>query len=86
MARFLSLARSKPRLCSANHKAGYFSNMPSNWLSIDWDYSEQETENGPFPLFHEEGFAFIFKTVKWAQVEYTIENSLIIQRVPYHLY
>ena len=34
-------------LCSANHKAGYFSNMACDWRSIDWAYSEQETENGP---------------------------------------
>ena len=46
-ARFLSLARSKLRLCSANHRAGYFSNLACDWLSIVWAYSEQETENGP---------------------------------------
>ena len=50
-ARFLSLARSKLRLCSANHWAGYFSNLPSDWLSIVWAYSEQETENGPWSSF-----------------------------------
>ena len=44
---FLSLARSKLRLCSANHRAGYFSNLACDWLSIVWAYSEQETENGP---------------------------------------
>ena len=46
-ARFLSLARSKLRLCSAYHRAGYFSNLACDWLSIVWAYSEQETENGP---------------------------------------
>ena len=46
-ARFLSLAWSKLRLCSANHRAGYFSNLACDWLSIVWAYSEQETENGP---------------------------------------
>ena len=46
-ARFLSLARSKLRLCSANHRAGYVSNLACDWLSIVWTYSEQETENGP---------------------------------------
>ena len=46
-ARFLSLARSKLRLCLANHRAGYFSNLACDWLSIVWAYSEQETENGP---------------------------------------
>ena len=46
-ARFLSLTRSKLRLCSANHRAGYFSNLACDWLSIVWAYSKQETENGP---------------------------------------
>ena len=48
---FLSLARSKLRLCSANHGAGYFSNLTCDWLSIVWAYSEQETENGPWIQF-----------------------------------
>ena len=39
--------RSKLRLCSANHRAGYFSNLPCDWQSTAWAYSEQETENGP---------------------------------------
>ena len=46
-ARFLSLTRSKLRLCSANHRAGYVSNLACDWLSIVWANSEQETENGP---------------------------------------
>ena len=46
-ARFLSPARSKLRLCSANHRAGYFSNLACDWWSIVWAYSEQGTENGP---------------------------------------
>ena len=46
-ARFLSLTRSKLRLCSANHRPGYFSNLACDWLSIVWAYSEQETEIGP---------------------------------------
>ena len=49
-ARFLPLARSKLRLCSANHRAGYFSNLACDWLSIVWAYSEQETENWPRPV------------------------------------
>ena len=44
---FLSLAQSKLRLWSANHRAGYFSNLACDWLSIVWAYSELETENGP---------------------------------------
>ena len=39
--RFLSLARSKLRLCSANHRPGYWSNLPCDWLSTAWAYSEQ---------------------------------------------
>ena len=39
-ARFLSLTRSKLRLCSANHRAGYFSNRACGWVSIVWAYSE----------------------------------------------
>ena len=46
-ARFLSPARSKLRLCLANHRAGYFSNLACDWLSTVWAYSEQETENRP---------------------------------------
>ena len=46
-ARFLSLARGKLRLCSANHRPGYWSNLPCDWPSTAWAYSEQETENGP---------------------------------------
>ena len=50
-ARFLSLAWSKLRLCSANHRPGYWSNLPCDWPSTAWAYSEQETENGPWALF-----------------------------------
>ena len=41
-----SLVRSKLRLCSANHRTGYFSNLACDWLSIVWAYSEEETKNG----------------------------------------
>ena len=44
---FLSLARSKLRLCSASHRPGYWSNLPCDWPSAAWAYSEQETENRP---------------------------------------
>ena len=47
-AHFLSFTQSELRLCSANHRAGYFSNLACDWLSIVWAYSEQETENGPW--------------------------------------
>ena len=45
---FLSLARSKLRLCTANHRPGYWNNLPCDWPSTAWAYSEQETENGPW--------------------------------------
>ena len=35
-ARFLSLARGEPGLCSADHGAGYFSNLACGWLGFDW--------------------------------------------------
>ena len=38
---------SKLRLCSANHRPGYWSNLSCDWPSTAWAYSEQETENGP---------------------------------------
>ena len=46
-ARFLSPAWGKLRLCSANHSPGYCSNLPCDWPSTAWAYSEQETENDP---------------------------------------
>ena len=49
-ARFLCLARSNLRLCSDNHRAGYFSNMTCDWLSIVWANSEQETEKRALSL------------------------------------
>ena len=49
---FLSLTRSKLRLCSTNHRAGYFSNLACGWLSIVWAYSQQETENGPWSVLN----------------------------------
>ena len=48
-ARFLSFAQSKLRLWSANHRTGYFSNLACDWLIIVGAYSEQDTENGPWP-------------------------------------
>ena len=45
---FLSLARSKLRLCSANHRLGYWCNLLCDWTGTAWAYSEQETENGPW--------------------------------------
>ena len=42
---FLPLAQIKLRLCSANHRPGYWSNLPCDWPSTAWVYSWQETEN-----------------------------------------
>ena len=39
-AHFLSLAWSKLRLCSANHRSGYWSNLPCDWPSSAGAYSE----------------------------------------------
>ena len=46
--RFLSLAGCKLRLCSANHRSGYWSNLPCDWTSTAWANSLQETEIGPW--------------------------------------
>ena len=46
--RFLSLARSKLKLCSANHRPGYWSNLPCDWPSTAWAYPKQEIENVPW--------------------------------------
>ena len=45
----LPLARGQLRVCSVNHRSGYFSNLACEWLSIVWAYSKQETEVGPRP-------------------------------------
>ena len=44
---FLSLAPNKLRLCSANHRPCYWSNLPCDWTSTAWAYSEQQTEIRP---------------------------------------
>ena len=46
--RFLSLAWSKLKLCSGNHRPDYWSDLPCDWLITAWAYPEQETENGPW--------------------------------------
>ena len=43
-------ARSNLRLCSANHRPGYWSNLPCDWPCTTWAFSEQERENGPWSL------------------------------------
>ena len=45
-ARFLSLARSKLRLCSAIHRAGHFINLACDWMSTVWAYRKQGTKTG----------------------------------------
>ena len=37
---FLSLAWSKLRLCSANNRSGYWSNLPCDWPITAWAYSK----------------------------------------------
>ena len=37
-AQFLSHAQSNLRLCSANHRPGYWSNLPCDWPSTAWAY------------------------------------------------
>ena len=74
-ARFLSLVRSKLRLCSANHRPGYWSNLPCDWPSTAWAYSVQETENGPWYG----AFLMTVYSGQWSiffVVFYTIENDL----------
>ena len=43
----LSLTRSKLRLCSANHRPGYWSNLPCDWPSTAWAYSHKRQKTGP---------------------------------------
>ena len=43
---FLSLGWSKFRLCSANRRPGYWSNLPCDWPTTAQAYSKQEIENG----------------------------------------
>ena len=38
-ALFLYLARNQIRLCSVNHRPGYWSNLPCDWPSTAWTYS-----------------------------------------------
>ena len=54
-ARFLSLAQSRLTLYSVNHRPGYWSNLPCDWPSTAWAYSEQETENGPWYRLYQNG-------------------------------
>ena len=44
-ARFLSVSPSKLRLCSANHRPDYWSNLPCDQPNTTWAYSKEETEN-----------------------------------------
>ena len=60
-ASFLSPAQSKLRLCSANHRPGYWSNLPCDWPSTAWAYSEQETENTPCSVSVEEKFGLNYR-------------------------
>ena len=50
----------KLRLCSANHRPGYWSNMPCDWPSTARAYSEQETDNRPWPAARWDVWIHIF--------------------------
>ena len=80
-ARFLSLARSKLRLCSANHRPGYWSNLPCDWLSIVWAYSEQETENRPWLRTGWPHYDSVIsnETNLISRMIYTLHKSIVIQ-------
>ena len=41
----------KLRLCSANHRPGYWSNLTCDWPSTAWAHSKQETENRTWKHF-----------------------------------
>ena len=43
----VDIKQKKKTLFSANHRPGYWSNLPCDWSSTAWAYSEPETENGP---------------------------------------
>ena len=43
-ARLLSVAGCKLRLCQANHRSGYWSNLLCDWPGTAGAYSEQETK------------------------------------------
>ena len=74
MARFLALAWCKLRLCSANHRAGYFSNLACDWLSIVWAYSKQETENGPKSYKHLKSLATRIYIIISKNIRYLLWN------------
>ena len=46
-ARFLSCAWSKLRLCSANHRPGYWSNLPFDWPSTVWRRRGRQVSSAP---------------------------------------
>ena len=78
-ARFLSLARSKLRLCSANHRPGYWSNLPCDRSSTAWAYSEQETEYGPWSsatLPHVGTQAWDWNHLHWSHLILAIESRV----------
>ena len=78
-ARFLSLAQSKLRLCSANRSPGYWSNLPCDWPRTAWAYSEQETENGPRSYNHRAKHKFVMhRNYSWIFNVYTNPRSSII--------
>ena len=73
---FLSRTCSKLRLCPANHRAGYFSNLVCDWLSIVWAYFKQETENGPRPQWVICGLMWYISLGFWLKTSTIIRCSI----------
>ena len=69
------------RRCSANHKAGYWSNLPCDWPSIVWAYSGQETEYGPCMLMTW-GLLNIQTPSHQYRISYYEDNK--VSQLPYH--
>ena len=73
-ARFLSLIQSKLRLCAANHRAGYFSNLACYWLRIVWTYSEHDSENGPWLALSNQGI-YLYNKLYYLKKSQSLEAA-----------
>ena len=79
-ARFLSLARSKLRLCSANHRPGYWSNLPCDWRSTAWAYSEHRLCSANHRPGYWSNLPCDWRSTAWAYSEQEMENGPRIRR------
>ena len=51
----------------------YWSNLPCDWLSKAWAYSEKETENGPWPLFLDLITRVAFSSIlRWNELKWLV--------------